>query len=94
MIGDDLRNDACANRSAPLANGKAHSWLGDRVFEFYCYLDTISRHHHFHQISVIGRDGVNGSSDIGGANKELRLVAREETRLGKLLGEEEDSPKK
>src|SRR4030095_5242176 len=70
---DDARHTTGADSTAAFANGEAHSLLhGDRLDEFDFHSDVVAGHDHFNA----GRQ-LDGAGNVGGADVELRSVARE-----------------
>src|SRR5215213_1448504 len=78
---DDLGDDSRADRPATLADGEPQALVhGDRLDQLDRHLDVVSRHHHLRPLGEVGDAG-----HVGGAEVELRPVAREERRVTSAL---------
>src|SRR3954468_17624338 len=78
---DDVRHDTRAHRAATLADGETEAGVhGDRLNQLDLHLDVVTRHHH---LDALGQ--VCHARDVGGAEVELRPVAREERRVTATL---------
>src|SRR3954451_7954510 len=78
---DDVRHDARAHRAATLADGETEAGVhGDRLDQLDLHLDVVTRHHHLDALGQVGH-----ARDVGGAEVELRPVAREERRVTAAL---------
>src|SRR5881397_1095268 len=81
VLLDDVRHDAGADRAATLADGETEAGVhGDRLDELDLHLDVVTRHHHLDALGQVGH-----ARDVGGAEVELRPIAREERRVAAAL---------
>src|SRR5437763_83014 len=78
---DDFGHDPGADRTAALPDGEPQSLVhGDRLDQLDLHLDVVAGHDHLGSLWEIGHAG-----DVGGAEVELRPVAREERRMAAAL---------
>src|SRR4051812_22359406 len=78
---DDLGDDSRADGAATLADGEPQALVhGDRLNQLDRHLDVVSRHNH---LGPLGE--VRDAGHVGGAEVELRPVAREERRVTTTL---------
>src|SRR5687768_4570673 len=78
---DDLGDDPRADGSAALADGEPEALVhGDRAMQLDRHLDVVTRHHHLRPLGEVG-----GAGHVGGAEVELRPVAREERGVASTL---------
>src|SRR4051795_10502797 len=78
---DDVRHDARADGAATLTDGEPQAGVhGDRLDQLDLHLDVVTRHHHLDALGQVGH-----ARDVGGAEVELRPVAREERRVTAAL---------
>src|SRR3954447_3539467 len=78
---DDLGDDARADGAATLADGEPQALIhGDRLDELDLHLDVVAGHDHLDALGQLGH-----ARHVGGAEVELRAVAREERRVAPAL---------
>src|SRR3954470_912958 len=78
---DDVRHDTRADRAPTLADGETEAGVhGDRLDQLDSHLEVFTRHHHLDALGQVGH-----ARDVGGAEVELRPVAREERRVTAAL---------
>src|SRR5436190_12607328 len=80
LLGD-FGHDPRANGPAALADGEPKALIhGDRLDQLDRHFDVVPRHHHLRPFGEV-RD----AGHVGGAEVELRAVAREERRMAATL---------
>src|ERR1700674_1553071 len=78
---EDLRYDACANRSAALSDREAETFVhGDRRNQLDRHLHVVPRHHHLHPFGQL-----NAPGHVRRSEEELRPVSLEERRVSPTL---------
>src|SRR5262249_18627027 len=78
---DYFGNDTRADGAATLSDGEPEALVhGDRLNQLDRHLDVVSRHHHLGPLGEVGDAG-----HVGGAEVELRAVAREERGVAAAL---------
>src|SRR5258708_23716384 len=74
VLLDDLCDHARADRATALPDGESQALVhGDRLNQLDLHLDVVAGHDHLDAVGQLGHAG-----DVGGAEVELRPVAREE----------------